>query len=121
MLLELAVDGIGDRVAVGPISNGLTYEQLLTRARCIASVVESAQGDRVGLVGVNSEDVPTLLFASAIAGVPFAPINYRIADDRLRAMAAKLAPAVVVADDERVDCIAEVERLEVLTSAGLRA
>jgi len=121
MLLELAVDGIGDRVAVGPISNGLTYEQLLTRARCIASVVESAQVDRVGLVGVNSEDVPTLLFASAIAGVPFAPINYRIADDRLRAMAAKLAPAVVVADDERVDCIAEVERLEVLTSAGLRA
>jgi fatty-acyl-CoA synthase len=121
MLLEMAADSMGDRIAVGPKSNGLTYEQLLARARCVASLVKSAQVDRVGLVGVNSENVPALLFASAIAGVPFAPINYRIADDRLRSIAAQLAPALVVADDGRVDCMAGIEAIEVLTSAALGA
>lgn len=99
MLLEMASDGMGHRVAVGPRDGGLTYSQLLERARRVGRFVADAGVDRVGLVDVNSPAVPTLLYASAIAGVPFAPINYRLADDRLRSIVERIAPAVVVADE----------------------
>ena len=44
--------------------------------------------ERVGLVDVNSEVVPLLLFGSGFAGVPFVPVNYRLADDQLRTILA---------------------------------
>ncbi len=119
MLLEMAADGMGHRVAVGPRQGGLSYVELLERSRRIASLVEAAGVDRVGLVDVNSDAVPVLLFASAIAGVPFAPLNYRLADERLRSIGERIAPAFVVADDVAVDRLAGVEGLETLTSAEL--
>lgn len=64
MLLEMAADGMGDRLAVGPRTRGLTYGQLLDRARRGAAVVRAAGAERVGLLDVNSAAVPTLLYAA---------------------------------------------------------
>ena len=99
MLLEMAAEGMGDRVAFGPRAGGLTYAELLDRAKRTATVVRQSGAERVGLLDQNSEAVPQLLFASAIAGVPFAPVNYRLADERLKAVAGRLAPALVVAEE----------------------
>lgn len=119
MLLEMAADGMGDRVAVGRAGDGLTYGRLLERARQAASMITAAGVERVGLVDVNSDALPVLLFASAIADVPFVPVNYRLADDRLRSVLARIAPATVVADVEAGPRIAGLDGVEVLTRAEL--
>ncbi len=103
MLLEMAADGMGDRVGVGSRSSGLTYADLLDRSRRWPRLIKEAGVERVGMVAPNSEQVPTLLFAGAVAGVPFAPLNYRLADDRLRAICARVAPAIVVADPDAAE------------------
>jgi fatty-acyl-CoA synthase len=117
MLLEMATDGLGDRVAIGPREGGLTYARLLDRARRAAAAIRAAGAERVGLVGVNSPLVPTLLYGSALAGVPFAPVNYRLADEQLHTVVGRLAPGVVVADGsviERLAAIGPVAGLELV-------
>src|SRR5438876_9008352 len=109
MLLEMAADAMGDRVAVGPRDGGVTYVELLDRARRAAAVVTAAHAERVGFLDANSDVVPTLLYASGVAGLPFAPINYRLADDRLRDVVGRLAPAMVVCGDECVERLRGVE------------
>jgi acyl-CoA synthetase (AMP-forming)/AMP-acid ligase II len=119
MLLEMAADGMGDRVAVGSRTGGITYADLLDRARRAATVVDGAGAERVALVDVNSEAVPLLLYAGAIAGVPFAPLNFRLADDRLRAVVGEVAPAVAVADDRAAGRIAGAAGVTTLARADL--
>ena len=125
MLLDMAATGMGDRAGVGRSGSGSTYATMLEHARRMAVVISSRGAERVAYVGLNSDIVPTLLFASAAAGVPFAPINYRLADDRLRAVLAMTAPSIAVVDDEvrpRVEGIADVtvlSCLELLRAAAL--
>ena len=100
MLLEMAAEGMPDRIAVGSHEDGLTYADLLDRARRAAALIAGSGAERVGFVGANSEILPVLVFATAFAGVPFVPVNYRLADDRLRGLVSRIAPALVVVDRE---------------------
>ena len=88
VILEMAADAMDDRIAVGSLDGGSTYSGLADQSRRIAAVVRSAGVRRLGLVDLNSDLVPALLFASAAAGVPLVPVSYRLAEDRLRAVAA---------------------------------
>ena len=78
---------MAERLAVGGRADGVAYEELLDRARRTAAVLTAAGVERVGFVDVNSVLLPQVLFGAGIAGLPFAPVNYRLADDRLRAVA----------------------------------
>src|SRR5438874_13319666 len=98
-LLEMAAEGFGDRVGFGSHDGGLTYAQLLQRAHAVSAWVSAKEVERVGLVDVNSEVVPMLLFGSGFADAPFVPVNYRLADDQLRAILARTAPSVVVTEE----------------------
>jgi acyl-CoA synthetase (AMP-forming)/AMP-acid ligase II len=111
MLLEMAADGLGERVAVGSRPGGTSFLQLLEKSRRVGEWLAGQPGERVGLVDVNSPAVPIALFGAAIAGKPFVPMSYRLADDRLRATLARAAPAVVIVGDgvaERVGDIAGI-------------
>jgi fatty-acyl-CoA synthase len=111
MLLEMAADGFGERVAFGSRSGGTSFVQLLERSRRVAAWLAGQPVERVGLVDVNSPVVPIALFGAAIAGKPFAPMSYRLADDQLRTTLARTAPAVVIVGDgvaERVGDIAGI-------------
>jgi fatty-acyl-CoA synthase len=110
-LLEMAADGLEERRAVGARQRGLTYAGLRDQARRSAAWIAGKGVERAGLVDVNSEAVPTLLYGSSFAGVPFVPVNYRLADDQLREVLARTAPSVVVVDPavvERVGAIDDV-------------
>jgi fatty-acyl-CoA synthase len=120
MILEMAVDGFGDRVAVGDRARGLTYRALMQRASRVAGVL-SGGAERLVLVDVNSEAVPIALFGAALAGVPFVPVNYRLADDVLRSVLARTAPATAIADPECSPRISGVGRLTVLERDELLA
>jgi acyl-CoA synthetase (AMP-forming)/AMP-acid ligase II len=86
MLLEMAADGFGDRVAVGK----LTYDELLAAAQERAARIEADGDTRLVVVDVNSPEIPIGLFGAALAGVPFVPLNYRLTaaeiDDRKAAL-----------------------------------
>ena len=59
----------------------------------MASLLRRKGHANVAYIGQNSEVVPLLLFGAAFAGVPLAPLNYRLDDDHLRSILASLAPA----------------------------
>jgi fatty-acyl-CoA synthase len=121
LLLELAAEGMPERIAVGTRADGISYAQLLERARRAAAVVRENGAERVGLVDMNSAAVPLLLYASALAGVPFTPVNYRLADDRLRSVIERVAPALVVSDEATRVRIQGVQDLELVGRSELEA
>jgi fatty-acyl-CoA synthase len=121
MLLELAAEGMPDRIAVGTRADGITYAQLLDRARRGAAVVRASGIERVGLVDMNSSAVPLLLYASALAGVPFTAVNYRLADDRLQSVVERVGPALVVTGEAARARIQGVGGVELLAAGELEA
>jgi acyl-CoA synthetase (AMP-forming)/AMP-acid ligase II len=115
MLLDMAADGFGERTAAGAPGSGLTFAGLQERARRAARWVAKRHVANVVVVDTNSEVVPILLYGSGLAGVPFAPLNYRLADAQLAALLARTAPSVAIVDDAvpgRVGSIAGVELVE---------
>jgi fatty-acyl-CoA synthase len=124
MLLQMAADGLSDRVAIGTRQGGLTAQELAAGAGRVGAFLSTQPGERVGIVDLNSEAVPLLLFGAALAGKPFVPINYRATDEQLRALVRRTAPAVIVVGEgmaERigpVDGIRYLERKELLEIAA---
>jgi acyl-CoA synthetase (AMP-forming)/AMP-acid ligase II len=116
-LLEMAGDAFGDRVAFGSRDGGLTYRGLLDRARRVGAWAAARGVERVGLVDVNSEVVPTLLFGAGFAGVPYVPMNYRLADEQLAALLTRTAPSVVVVGDEIPGRVRSPEGVELVRRA----
>ncbi|MFL6204233.1 MAG: class I adenylate-forming enzyme family protein [Acidimicrobiales bacterium] len=117
MILEMAADSLGDRVAVGPRDGGVTYAELGRQARRAGTWLAAQTGDRVVLIDENSLAVPIALYGSAIAGKPFVPVSYRLADDRLRSIVSRAAPAIVVAGAGVADRLDGVEGVEVVARA----
>ena len=109
MLLERAANGLGDRVAVGSLDSGLTYRRLLEHAGEAAARFRADPGDRVVWYDESSPAVPVALFGAAWAGMPYVPLNYRLPDDDLRALAERSAPGVAIGDEagaNRLDGVA---------------
>ena len=115
MLLEMAAEGLGDRVAVGSLENGITYRQLYERAAMAAAQFRATDGDTVVLCDESSPAVPISLFGAAWAGMPYAPLNYRLPDDDLCSLAQRSAPGVAITDEAGSVRLAGVERLQTLT------
>ena len=97
MILEMAADALGDRLAYGTRADGLTYEGLRAAARGIADRVDGSGAERLALMEPNAPIVPATLFGAAWAGVSYAPLNYRLPENQLEALLARIEPAVVSA------------------------
>ncbi len=121
LILDLAADTHGDRVAVEGEGGRLSYTELRAAARGFAAVLAQGPARTVGYLGVNAAALPVALFGAAIAGRPFAPLNYRLTDPALRALATRLAPALVVADDDMAERLAGLEGVTVLPRSALMA
>lgn len=124
LILDLAADAFGDRVVLDGDGGHLTAEGLRVAARALAGWLVQGSAARLGFLGQNGPALPVALFGAALAGRPFAPLNYRLPDAALRAQALRLAPAVVVADDAmaaRLDGVPGVTVLAVSALADLPA
>ena len=97
MILEMAADALGDRVAFGTRAEGLSYEELRTAARAVADRVEGTGAERLALMEPNGPIVPATLFGAAWAGVSYAPLNYRLPEASLEQLVARIEPAIVAA------------------------
>jgi long-chain acyl-CoA synthetase len=121
MLLDMAADGFGDRVAVGSHDGGMTYRQLYERAGAGAAVLKELGVQHVAFLDVNGDAFPVALFASAWAGLPFVPLNYRLSDAQLRELLAQVDPAVVIEEDREVPAMAGAAKVSLTRSGFLMA
>ena len=97
MLLDMAADGFGDRVVIGPRDGGFTATQLRAMALAGAESVAAAGADAIVYLAVNGPAFPVALFAAAYAGVPLVPVNYRLGDEQLRSLLANHTNALGIA------------------------
>ena len=97
LLLDMAAAAGSDGAAVEADGEQLSAEELLASAWAGAAAVSGAGS--VAYVGTNGLGFPIALFAAAAAGVPFAPLNYRLGVDQLDGLIRRLDDPVVIADD----------------------
>ena len=104
MLLEMAAGGFGDRVAFTDSRAGasITYQQLYDAAGAAARDIRASGATRAAMLDVSNLAVPVALFAAGWAGVPYVPINYRLTAEEIDALLARVQPAYLVTDAERV-------------------
>jgi len=118
MLLDMAVSGFGDRTAFGSVGNGLTYADLLERSSRAGHAFSQAGTERVSFLDVSSPALPVALFGAAYAGQPFVPLNYRLADNDLVALAERTSPASIVAGQDQAPRVASVSGLSLSDRDG---
>jgi fatty-acyl-CoA synthase len=121
MFVEMAEEGLADRIAIGSLSTGWTFSELAARAKRAGTWLREAPGERVVLVDLNSEAVPLCLFGAALAGKPFVPVNYRLTDDQLRAIVTRTAPATLIAGDGIRERIGDITGIHICSRAELLA
>src|SRR5262245_51227724 len=101
MLLEMAAAGMGERTALVCEGDCWTHAELLAGAGRVAARIRELGVERVSVLDVSSPAVPLALFASAWAGRPFVPLNYRLTGAELDALIERVTPVLLVADAER--------------------
>ncbi len=121
MLLEMAAEGSPGRIVLGSHDGGITAAELLERSRRAAVYFEKSGAEAVGYFGVNSDVLPIALFGAALAGVPFAPINYRAPDEQLKGILGRVAGGLMIADDDEVERLGACGAQHVVTKGELAA
>ena len=106
LLLEMAAEAAPHRTALVCEGQRWTYAELLAAARGAVEVIRESGATHVALLDESSEAAVIALFGAALAGVPYCPLNYRLADEDLAALLARVAPSLVVGDVSRVSRIA---------------
>ena len=119
MLLEMAADGFGDRVALGPADGGLTYRDLYDSAGAASVRFRADGGSHVAMADLSSVAMPISLFGAAWADLPFVPLNYRSTDGELATLASRISPAIIVVDPESPDRLTGIDGIGLLSRHGL--
>ena len=107
LLLEMAAEAGPDRIALVCDGKRWTYGDLLAAARGAFELIQESGAEYVALLDESSEAAVIALFGAALAGVPYCPLNYRLPDPDLAALLERIAPALVVGDEERISRIAD--------------
>lgn len=105
LLLDMAADGFGDRVVLGPLADGITTARLRELATGGAHVVSGAGADAVVYLAMNGPAFPVALFAAALAGVPLVPVNYRLGAEQLDHLLGQHPRAYAIADEAQHDAL----------------
>ena len=119
-LLEMAADAFPDRLAFTAGPSRLTYAQLLAASRAAGRALRASKARHLVLLDVNSVVPPTALFGAAFAGVPYVPLNYRLTDDELGALTARVAPALLVAGEDALPRLRAHEGVQVVARDDFR-
>ncbi|AFR49436.1 class I adenylate-forming enzyme family protein [Gordonia sp. KTR9] len=108
MLLDMAVDGFGDRVLIGPRDCGITARGLRDRSIRGADLIRKANADAVVYLSLNGPSFPIALFSAARAGVPLVPVNYRLGAEQIEGVLANHPRALGIVGPESVATLARV-------------
>jgi long-chain acyl-CoA synthetase len=108
LLLDMAVSGNPDRLAVVSEDVRLTTGQLSELAAGGAGVIAASGAGHVAYVGTGGVTLPLLIFSSARAGAAFTPINYRLSAEGIASLIERLADPLVIVDDRYREMVGEV-------------
>ncbi len=106
LLLKMAADAAPDRVGITCDGRHWTYAELWAAATGAAVEINKSGCSPVASLDTGSEAAPIALIGAALATVPYCPLNYRLADADLAALLARIEPAFIVGDVERVKKLA---------------
>lgn len=107
LFLEMAADAAPDRIGLVCDERDWSYVQLLAGARRAASLIAQSGASHVALLDESSEAAVFALFGAALAGVPYCPLNYRLADADLGALLDRIRPALIIGDKDRAGRLSE--------------
>ncbi|MGW0023219.1 class I adenylate-forming enzyme family protein [Rhodococcus sp. NPDC003383] len=105
MLLDMAVDGFGDRIVVGSREGGISAERLRELSVAGAAAIREAGADSVVYLAVNGPAFPVAMFSAARAGVPLVPVNYRLGREQLDGLLANHPRALGIADPSQAEAL----------------
>ena len=109
MLLEMAANACGDRVAFKDAltNESISYAGLFRAAGAKAQVLRESGAAHCALIDIANLTVPVALFASGWAGIPYVPINYRLTATEIDELLERVTPAFVVTDSDRRQTLAK--------------
>ncbi|GAA1166740.1 long-chain-fatty-acid--CoA ligase [Nocardioides aquiterrae] len=117
--LDRAVQVYGDRVGVvdepdqpAPSLGELTYQQMATRARRQAAMLDKLGldvGDRVAIVSHNSARLLTAFFGVSGWGRVLVPVNFRLRPDEVKYIVEHSGARVLLVDPELAESLKDVE------------
>jgi acyl-CoA synthetase (AMP-forming)/AMP-acid ligase II len=103
LILQMAADAEPERIGLTCEARRWSYRSLLRAAQGAAHGFANSGVSHVALLDENSEAAAIALFGAAIAGVPYVPLNYRLADADLAALLQRIAPAYITGDVARAE------------------
>jgi acyl-CoA synthetase (AMP-forming)/AMP-acid ligase II len=103
LVLQMAADAEPERIGLVCGGRRWSYGALLQAARAAATAIAVSGCSHVALLDESSEAAAIALFGAALAGVPYVPLNYRLADLDLASLLRRIAPAYIVGDAERIE------------------
>ena len=107
MLLEMAAGAYGDRVAFQNGDDALTYQQLFDASAALAADLADGRTQHLAMLDESSLALPVAVFGASWAGVPFAPLNYRLTDPELDSLVSQLQPGRLITEPDRLSRLGE--------------
>jgi len=101
LILQMAADTDPERIGLVCDGRRWSYGALLNAAKGAAELFVESGCTHVALLDESSEAAPIALFGAALAGIPYVPLNYRLADADLGALLDRISPAYVIGDVDR--------------------
>ena len=102
LILQMAAEAGPDTVGLVCDGRRWSYAELWRAAIGAADAITASGCSHAALLDESSEAAPIALFGAALAGIPYVPLNYRLADADLAALLDRIAPAYLIGDVERV-------------------
>ena len=102
----------------GSTGASFTYQQLFDAARQRADSIRNSGAERLVKLDVSNLGTPLSLFASAWAGVPYVPLNYRLTDGEIQALLARVTPAYLVTEDSRLSALGAVTDVQAVSTGS---
>ncbi|HEX9159020.1 MAG TPA: AMP-binding protein [Rhizomicrobium sp.] len=102
LVLQMAADAESDRIGLVCQGRRWSYGELRRAAHGAASHITKSGCSHVALLDASSEAAAIALFGAALAGIPYVPLNYRLADIDLAGLLERIAPAYLIGDVERI-------------------
>ncbi len=121
MLLQMAADAMGERVAVQCNGGSLSYRELHEAASRAGQRWRHNGGRYVAYLDTASLATPITLFGAAAAGLPYVPLNYRLTPAELDALLARIEPCYLVTGSERLPDFRNRNGVQALATGDLLA
>jgi long-chain acyl-CoA synthetase len=115
MLLQMAAEACPDRRAVTSGGRHHTYRELYDAARTAAVLLRNSGCEFASVLDTSSPAVPITLMGAAMAGIPYVPLNFRLAPEQLAALIERISPVYLVAESQHAAACRNRQGATVLT------